>query len=202
MEVNEPAEAYMKRKYSLEEYLERERVSDIKHEFYKGEIFAMAGAKLTHNIVAKNILTALDAKSADSPCQPYNSATGIFIEKNTLVTYPDISVICGEPITLNNDDYNVLNPLIIFEVLSISTSSYDRGEKFKLYRDIPTLKEYILVEPDSVGIEAWHKNQEGIWKLEEYKNINESLILDTLGIALPLNEIYKRTKVIGQDVKK
>ncbi len=197
MEVNEPVEAYGKRKYSLEEYLEMERESDIKHEFYKGEIFAMAGAKISHNIVKKNILSSLDANLENSPCQPYNGDTSIYIEKNTLVTYPDITVICGEPITLNNDEYNVLNPVIIFEVLSTSTRNYDRSGKFNLYRDIPTLKEYVLVEPDSISIEAFHLDKNGFWVLREYKDINDLLRLDSIEISLPLKEIYKRTKAIG-----
>lgn len=196
MEINEPAEAYSKRKYSLEEYLEMEKVSDIKHEFYNGEIFAMAGAGVSHNFVAKNILSTLDRKLDNNPCQPYNSDTSIYIEKNTLATYSDISVVCGEPTTLNNDKYNVLNPAIIFEVLSSSTRSYDRGDKFKFYQDIPTLKEYVLVEPDSISVEAFRINSQGFWDMKEYNNIDEALQLDSIGVTLTLKEIYKRTKVI------
>jgi len=195
MEAHEPAVAYGKRKYSIEEYLEMENASTEKHEYYQGEIFAMSGNKSQHNIVAKNILATLDKKLGKSPCQPFNSDTRIYIEKNTLFTYPDISVICGELLSLNNDDFNFLNPSIIFEILSPSTKNYDRGEKFKLYRDIVTLKEYVLVDSDSFNIETFHINNHGLWELNEYNNIDEKLQLHSINISLTLKEIYKRTKL-------
>src|SRR6476660_8159255 len=115
----------------------------------------MAGAKVPHNIIASNLMIILGQKLRGNSCRAFNSDQRIHVEKNTLFTYPDISVICGNIITLNNDDYNVLNPSVIIEVLSSSTKNYDRGEKFKLYRDIPSLKEYILVDSASVHIEAF-----------------------------------------------
>ena len=155
MEINEPTVAYSKQKMSIQEYLEMENAADEKHEYYKGEIFAMSGAKMPHNRIASNLLIALGLKLKGKKCQPYGSDARIHIETNTLFTYPDISIICGEVITLNNDDYNVLNPIVIIEVLSKSTKNYDRGEKFKLYRDIVTLKEYILVDSESMHIEIF-----------------------------------------------
>jgi Uma2 family endonuclease len=158
----------------------------------------MSGAKLQHNVVTLNILIALGNKLDGKPCQPYNSETRIHIEKNTLFTYPDISVICEDPLTRNDDDMNVLNPRIIFEVLSPSTRNYDRGEKFRLYKDIPTLKAYILVEPEKIGIEAYHINYTGSWELNEYKSIDDTLLLETIQVSLTLKEIYKRTRVINE----
>ncbi len=149
MEVKEPALAYAKGKYTIEEYLQMENAASEKHEYYQGEIFAMSGAKIEHNKVTSNLHYALRSKLKGKPCQPFGSDQRIHIEKNTLFTYPDISVVCGDLLTLNDDEYNVLNPSIIFEVASPSTRDYDRGEKFKLYRDIPTLKEYILVNPEA-----------------------------------------------------
>ncbi len=135
MEAKEPAVAYSKERTSIEEYLEMENASDEKHEYYKGEIFAMSGAKVPHNKIAGNLFIAIGQRLKGKKCKPYNSDQRIHIQSNTLFTYPDISIICGEVITLNNDDYNVLNPSVIIEVLSKSTKNYDRGEKFKLYRD-------------------------------------------------------------------
>jgi Uma2 family endonuclease len=195
MEVNEPAIAYSNRKYSQEEYLEMEDAATEKHEYYQGEIFAMSGAKVPHNIVAANLLIALGKKLEGGPCQPFNSDARIHVPKNTLYTYPDVSVICGEPETRNNDEYNVLNPIIIFEVLSLRTREYDRGAKFKLYQDIPALREYVLVEPETMSIEAYHINEQGFWQLKEYKDVSESVELSSIGISLPLAEIYRRTKV-------
>ena len=189
MEIREPAVAYGDRRYSIEEYLQLENAAAEKHEYYQGEIFAMSGAKLQHNIVSKNILTSLDNKLEDKSCQPSNSETRIHIERNTLFTYPDVSVICGEPLTLNNDDLNVLNPTIIFEVLSPSTENYDRTDKFNVYRDIPTLKEYILVYPEAISIQAFQINHEGLCESREYNNIDEILHLYSIDISLSLKEI-------------
>src|ERR1700740_3378674 len=124
MEVNEAAVDYGKKKYSIEEYLEMENASPEKHEYYQGEIFAMAGGGSQHNIVAKNVLSVLDKKLDKKPCQPFNSDTRVYIEKSMLFTYPDVSVFCGDLLSLNNDDLNFLNPVIIFEVLSPSRKNY------------------------------------------------------------------------------
>ena len=159
MEIKEPAVAYSKQKISIEEYLKMENTSTEKHEYYKGEVFAMSGAKVPHVIISDNILTILKQKLKGKSCKPFGSDLRIHIQSNTLFTYPDISIICGEIITLNDDDYNVLNPAVIIEVLSESTKNYDRGEKFKLYRDIPTLKEYILTDSESMHIEVFRLNK-------------------------------------------
>lgn len=196
MIVNEAAIDYGKQKYSIEEYLEMENAATEKHEYYQGEIFAMSGAKLQHNIVSANIFGNLYLKLNGKPCRPFNSDIRIHIEKNTLFTYPDISVICGEPVTRNNDEINVLNPTVIFEVLSPSTKNYDRGEKFRLYRDIPTLQEYLLVEPEAINIEHYFINSHSNWELKEYKNIGEAIIMNSISVTLGMEEIYKRTKVL------
>ena len=197
MEVKEPAAAYGNRKYSIAEYLEMENTSDIKHEYYGGEIFAMSGAKLPHILVEGNIFNALSSELSDKPCQPYNSSMRVYVEELDSFFYPDVTVVCGEPVTLNNDQMNVMNPKVIFEVLSPSTKNYDRGEKFKFYREIDTLKEYVLVDPLSVIVEAYHINSNGFWELKEYNNIDGVLVLDSIGISLALKEIYKKTKVIN-----
>ena len=195
MEVKEPAIAYGKRKYSIEEYLELENAATEKHEYYQGEIFAMSGAKMPHNWVTRNLLFSLMLKQKGKPCQPFGSDIRIHIEKNTLFTYPDISVICDEPMSLNDDGLNFLNPTIIFEVLSPSTRKYDREEKFKLYQDIPTLKEYVLVEPEAIYIEAWRINNQGAWEIKTYNDINETLELPAIAVSLELKDIYEDTNL-------
>ncbi len=151
----------------------------------------MSGTKVPHIIITSNLSIYLGQKLRGKPCRPFNSDQRIHIEKNTLFTYPDISIICGEIITLNNDDWNVLNPTVIIEVLSPSTKNYDRGEKFRLYRDIPTLKEYILIDSVSVNIESFYINEYGNWELKEYKSIDETLYLQSIQISLELKEIYE-----------
>ena len=171
-----------------------ENAATEKHEYYKGEIFAMSGAKLQHNIITTNVLVGLGNKLAGKPCRPFGSDMRIHIPKNTLFTYPDISVICGEVESLDNDEMNFLNPTLIIEVLSPSTKNYNRGEKFRLYRDIATLKEYILIDSESVGIEAFHINSSGHWELAEYLDILATLHIHSIDVTLQLGEIYKGSK--------
>lgn len=194
MEVREPAVAYGKKKFSIEEYLEMENAATEKHEYYKGEIFAMSGAKMPHNEISSNLMTSLGPKLKGKKCKPYGSDVRIHIESNTLFTYPDISIICGELITLNNDNYNVLNPTVIIEILSSSTKNYDRGEKFKLYRDIPTLKEYMLVDSESIHIEMFRLNENKHWELEEFNSLNNNVPLNAIGETISLSEIYNGVK--------
>lgn len=191
MEVKEPAPAYDKKRYSIEEYLEMEQDSDIKHEYYRGEIFAMAGAKVVHNRIVSNALIGLGIKLKSSSCNPFNSDQRIHIPENTLFTYPDISIICGDINTLNNDGWNVLNPTVLIELLSPSTKNYDKGEKFTLYRQISSLKEYILIDSENIFIEAFRINERNHWELEEYKNIQEVLSIKAINVSISINEIYE-----------
>ena len=195
MEVKEPAVTYGKQKFSIEEYLEMENASQEKNEYYRGEIFAMSGAKMPHSIISKNLLGSLYSKLKGKKCQAYGSDVRIHIEANTLFTYPDISIVCGEVITLNNDDYNVLNPTVIIEILSPSTKNYDRGEKFKLYRDIVTLKEYILTDSESIHIEIFRLNENNHWELEEYNTLTENLQIKAINETVLISEIYEGVNI-------
>ncbi len=198
MEVKEPAIAYGKQKISIDEYLEMENASSEKHEYYQGEIFAISGAKVPHNIIATNLVVALTIKLKGKSCRPFNSDQRIHVEANTLFTYPDISIICGDIITRNNDDYNVLNPTVLIEFLSRSTKNYDRGEKFKLYRDIPTLREYVLVDSESIHIEIFRLNANNHWELEEYNKDAQTVLIQAINMPLSIEEIYEGTELFKQ----
>ena len=194
MDVKEPAIAYSKQKISIKEYLEMENASPEKHEYYQGEVFAMSGAKIPHVIITDNILTALKQKLKAKLCQPFGSDLRIHVEANTLFTYPDISIVCGDVITLNNDNYNVLNPAVLIEVLSKGTKNYDRGNKFKLYREISTLKEYVLVDSESVSVEIFRLNDNRHWELEEYSaNESERFEIKAIQTELSFAEVYERS---------
>ncbi|MCW3121891.1 MAG: hypothetical protein JWQ38_1383 [Flavipsychrobacter sp.] len=197
MEVHEAAPAYGKQYITIEEYLERENASVEKHEYYKGEVFAMSGAKGQHIIICRNLMVSLGTKLKGKPCQPYGSDMRIHIPANSLFTYPDLSVICGDPESTNDDDLNFLNPTIIFEVSSPSTRNYDRENKFKLYRDIPSLIAYILVDSESVHVEAFSINVVNKWELTEYKNVNDILQLGSIQTSIAVGDIYDGTKVIA-----
>jgi len=197
MDIKEPAVSYNNKKYTIEEYLEMEQGSQEKHEYYQGEIYAMSGPKVQHGIISGNIFGALFERLKGKSCRPFNGEQRVHIEKNTLFTYPDIFVVCGEIETRNNDDWNILNPTVIVEILSPSTRDYDRGQKFKLYRDIPTLKEYVLVDSEAFNIEVFFLNNESHWELREYKSIENFFVLDSIRVNLALREIYKGTKLIA-----
>jgi len=191
MEVREPMVVYGRSTLSVTEYLEYEKTSDVKHEYYQGEVFAMAGGKVAHNRIVTRLTILLGQQLRGKTCEPFNSDQRIHIPNNSLFTYPDISIVCGPVVTLNNDDLNILNPSIIIEVLSPATKNYDRSEKFQLYRDIPTLKEYILIDSESIHIEVFRINAKGKWELEEYNNNYKTLSLPLINVAIPVFDIYE-----------
>ncbi len=156
-----------------------------------GDIFAIAGAKVPHVIINRNLSGKLFIKLNGKKCQPYGGDMRIHIPENTLFTYPDITIICGEISTLNDDNLNVLNPTVIIEILSESTKNYDRGEKFKLYRDIPSLQEYILVDSESVHIEAFRRIKLHHWEMEEYNLPEEQVYIKTINESILVTEIYE-----------
>lgn len=195
MEVKEPAHAYQKKFYSIQEYLQMEGEALEKHEYYKGEIFAMSGAGTRYNIISVNIIASLYNLLKGKSCQPYGSDMRIHIPQNTLFTYPDISVICGDITNAGADENSATNPTVIIEILSPSTRNYDRGVKFMLYRDIPTLKEYILIEAESINVEQFAINKEGFWQLKEFSGNEDELILESLNVNLLLNDIYDRCEL-------
>jgi len=192
--VHEPAAEYKRASYSEEEYLTIEKASNIKHEYYKGEIFAMSGASDSHNEIFTNLFGALTVKLKGKACRPYGSDKRMKIPENSLYTYPDISIYCNGLIHAENDGDTSILPTIIIEILSASTKSYDRSEKFKLYRDIPSLKEYILIDSESISIEAFRLNKSNHWELEEMKLLSESLIIPSLNIVIKVNDIYENLR--------
>lgn len=193
-ELREPAVIYGKTSFTIEEYLENQQGNIQKYEYYHGELYAMAGAKVNHNIISTNLLINLGQALRGKSCRPFNSDQRIHIPSNTLFTYPDISIVCGEVLTLNDDQLNVLNPVAIIEVLSTSTRGYDRGEKFRLYRDIPSLREYVLVDAELMLVEAFRLNERGHWELNEYRKSTETLVMPTFNISIPLTRIYDGVK--------
>lgn len=195
--AREPVPVYGKRTLSVAEYLAFEKASLEKHEFFQGEVFAMAGASARHNVIFSNLFAALFSRLKGKPCQPYGSDLRIHIPQNGLFTYPDISVICGDIVPSREDADTATLPTVLIEILSESTKDYDRGGKFKLYRTIPTLREYVLVDSESVTIEVFRLNRGGHWELEEYRLPADVLALPSLELHIPLADIYERTKLPG-----
>jgi Uma2 family endonuclease len=195
-EVKEAAVDYNKKRYTIEEYLEMERAAEVKHEYYQGEIFAMSGAGDTHNWIFTNVFIGFGVQLKDKPCRPYGSDMRMHIPENTLFTYPDISIYCEDPNTIDdNEDDNKTNPTIIIEILSPSTRAYDLGKKFELYRYIPTLKEYILIDTEKICVKIFRSNAHNHWELEEYKTLQEAVQIPTIGITLSMQAIYHGTRL-------
>ena len=187
--VNEPAIKY--NYISPEEYLELERAATEKHEYYQGEIFAMSGATRGHNEIFSNLFGDIAHKLKGKGCKPYGSDFRVHIPKNTLYTYLDIIIVCGKPELAYDRFDNLINPSVIIELLSKSTRNYDKGEKFTLYRDIDSLKEYILVDTEKIHVEKHLRNADNSWQLTDYKSLDNSFRIETVQIVLSLTDIYQ-----------
>lgn len=179
------------RYYSLEEYLTGEELAEDKHEFYRGEIFLMAGGSPGHNRIAGNIFGQLYLQLRGKPCQPYNSDQRIAVKKYPLHTYPDISVICGKLVLDTLDKQAATNPHTLIEVLSPSTESYNRGLKFEFYRSLPSLQEYILVAQDRPAVDRFVRQPSGQWLLFDYHGLDATVPLVEIGCQLRLADIYE-----------
>jgi phenylacetic acid degradation protein len=181
-------------KLSIEEYLEMEQRSEEKHEYYKGEIFAMSGPKLDHIRITRDMSILLGLKLRGSGCEVFPTDLRVFVESEEFLTYPDLSIVCDEPVTRNNDDWNLVNPVVIIEVLSKSTQEYDRGKKFELYKGLASLREYILVDSWSVLVEQYCKDGEGKWVLRKYERLADTIVVEAVGVVLLLKEIYENVR--------
>jgi len=184
--MGEPALKY----YTIEEYLAFERASQTKHELYKGEIFDMAGASLNHNKLQMNFTTAVGGFLKGTSSNVFGSDLRIHVPANGLFTYPDAIIICGDPQLMDEAFDTVLNPSVIVEILSPATQRYDRGEKFMLYRSIPSLQEYILIDSESINIEHYKRNDDNTWLLQEWKERTDTLTIASIGLSLPVEELY------------
>jgi len=189
--VNEPAVAYQKRRYTVEEYLEMEKEATVKHEYYQGEIFAMYGASYKHNILFSNIFLAVGNKLKGKLCRIFGSDMRMNIPENSLFTYPDISIYCNVIKHIDIDEETFILPTVIIEILSPSTKNYDRGKKFNLYKDIPLLREYIMIDSESVSVEAYYINEEKNWVLNQHKEISDTLTFVSMGFDVVLSDIYE-----------
>jgi Uma2 family endonuclease len=178
------------KKYTEQEYLELERKAEYKSEFFGGEIFAMAGTTNPHNIITVNFLILLGRKLRGKGCRPYGSDMRVHTPINSLYAYPDISVVCGEKKFLDNVFDTLLNPVFICEVLSKSTADYDTGGKFMRYRSIESLKEYWVISSLECRLQKFVKQTNGSWLLTETTNVNDTVLIESLGEEVPLSEVY------------
>jgi len=179
-------------KMSPDEFLLFERAADERHEYRDGYVVAMSGAKRNHNKVSTNLSGLLWQHLKGMDCENYSNDMRVWVPKSRLYTYPDIVVVCGEPEFIDDEFDTLLNPVLIIEILSDSTESYDRGEKFQSYRSIPTLREYILVAQYRPQIEKYVKHGDGFWMLSEAAGLENSIELESINYNLSLAEVYDK----------
>ena len=178
-----------------EEYLAREEAAEGKSEYYRGEVFAMAGASISHNRLVRNLITALETGLRDKNCEAFMDNMRLWVGAFGLFTYPDLMVVCGVPKFYENRDDTIINPLVIIEVLSDSTKNYDRGEKFKFYRGIPSLQEYVLIDQYSIHLEQYYLEAPQKWVLSEYHRIEDTLLFKKVDFQISLQDLYQRVDI-------
>ena len=177
--------------FTESEYLELERKADFKSEYYNGEIFAMAGATVLHNKIVANLISLFNQFLKDKPCDVYPSDLRLWIENEGFYTYPDVTIVCGKVELLDNKFDTLKNPTVLIEVLSDSTEKYDRGQKFSFYREIPSLKEYILVSSKTKKLEKFKRLEDGNYLYME-SNENHPFPIDGINMELNLEDVYNK----------
>lgn len=181
-----------KRSLTVAEYLQIEERAECKSEFLDGEIYAMSGGTPNHSLIEGNLVQEFGSALESRPCVRYTSNLRIKIESTGLFTYPDLSVVCGPLQTATDDPNAAVNPTVLVEVLSKSTEAYDRIEKFEHYRQIPSLREYVLVSQYRPRVERYQRQADGAWLWSVISEMDRSVDLPSLGIAVPMARIYAR----------
>jgi Uma2 family endonuclease len=178
----------IKRKLTPQEYLDLEEQAEYKSEYYQGEIFAMSGGSPNHALIAANLIATLRSQLKGTGCRVFTGDLRVHIPASGLYTYPDVTVVCGRLELTGDRQDNLANPVILVEVLSPGTESYDRGQKFSLYRSIPSLREYVLVSQDRISVEVFRRNDVGIWELHLPED--GSIALASVGCTVRLDDVY------------
>lgn len=177
---------------TVEEYLEGEQVSPVKHEYVDGRVFAMGGASLAHTRIIRNLVVLLDRASRGGPCEVLQQDMKVHPDEGSYY-YPDLTATCVE----QRDPYVVTAPCLVVEVLSPSTEAVDRGEKLQRYRRLPSLEAYVLVSQDRAHVEVYRRGIGGVWTYEELFE-DEALALPCLGVSLDVGAIYDRVELSPQ----
>jgi Uma2 family endonuclease len=175
---------------SVAEYLEAEKDSLVRHEFIDGQIYAMAGASDRHNRIAGNFYNRLDDHLGDGPCEPFISDMKVWVSE-TVYYYPDVVVACDGP---GADEYYRKQPRLIIEVSSPGTERIDRSEKLLAYKQVKSLKEYVIVSQDRVRIEVFRRGRGDRWSWKLLTELSDELRLESVHLKLTVAEVYRRVK--------
>ena len=186
--LNEPALKY--NHLTAVEYLKAERNASGKNELMNGKIITMTGASLKHNRIVRNLIIGIGSFLKGKSCEVFPSDVRVNIPTTNSFTYPDLTIVCGKPELLDDEFDNLLNPMVIIEVLSPSTESYDRGNKFFTYQQIPSFKEYILVDSSTCTLQTIVKKDDGLWQFATITNPAATLTILSIGQTILLNDVY------------
>jgi Uma2 family endonuclease len=188
--MQQPALKYI----TPEEYLAMEEAAAHKSEYYRGEIFAMAGASKNHNRINFDLGTSINLALKGTNCEVFANEMKLWIKAENIFTYPDLMIVCGKAEFYEGRDDALVNPVVIFEVLSDSTKVRDRIEKFDFYRSLPSFQEYILIDQYKIHVEQMYLETRNKWILSEYNEITDVLKLAKVNVQIPLQEIYRRVE--------
>lgn len=189
----------LKQYYTEAQYVQQERMSPGKSEYYHGEIFAMSGATREHNLVVANLVRPLGSQLHEQPCEVYPSDMRVRIPTG-LYTYPDVTVVCGEPQFVDDTRDTLLNPLVVVEVLSKSTEAYDRGKKFEHYRSVDSIRHYVLVTVDRAHVEVYSRDPNSQWVLSEANGMVSAIELPAIQSRLVLADVYHKVLLVHDPV--
>lgn len=187
-----PARRRATLRYQPEEYLALEEMAEYKSEYVDGEIVPMTGGSINHNRIVRNVLTLFTTTLHSTECEALGSDMRLWLPEYNVFTYPDITVICDDPLFYPGRTDTITNPALIVEVLSPSTEDYDRGTKFQRYRSLLTLHDYILIHQSDAQIEHYQRMKDGGWLLTETKGLEAVLEIPKPEIKLPLAQVYER----------
>ncbi len=180
----------LKTKVSVEDYLEGEKISPVKHEYVEGEVYAMAGASDDHSRIVINLITALSIHLRDSSCEPFSNDIKVRVTSKVYY-YPDVLVSCEE----NPEDAHFRNsPILIIEVTSPSTKHIDRREKLLFYQQMPSVQEYAVIDQHKIKIELHRRQPNGGWITYYFDREDKEIELQSVNLILPIEEIYRRVR--------
>jgi Uma2 family endonuclease len=179
---------------SPQEYLELERASKEKHEYFAGKVLAMAGASLAHNYIVANLIGEIRLLLKDRPCSILPSDIRVSIPSRESYMYPDAVIVCGQP-EMEDDKFDTLkNPVVIFEILSPSTEDHDRGKKFFFYRQIPSFSEYILVDTTRRFVELSRRQEDGSWVFGVVSDPEGYVPIAAIKGRVSMDEMYRNVQ--------
>jgi Uma2 family endonuclease len=183
--------AKLKPKISIEEYLEGEKTSEVRHEYLNGEVYAMAETSKHHNRIIRTLLKNMEKSLDGSGCEPFFVDIKVFVKKFKRFYYPDLLVVCGEDLEC---EYYTSKPTLLIEVLSPSTALTDRREKMFAYQEIESLQEYILIEQNKIYAEIYRRRDDGLWSWIEFDE-TEEIEFDSIKFKMPMTEIYEGVEI-------